>query len=129
MQNDDMFTPQPAPAKPKNRWRTPLIVIVCVAVFAGFIYTIFSFATGAMKNSGAYKEAVRVIEKDSVVLAKTGGIKGYDDFVTGNISTVNGDAGNANLTIGIKGQKADADVNVTLVKSNGIWSVTSMAIQ
>ncbi|AYB35389.1 RDD family protein [Chryseolinea soli] len=90
-------------------------VLALVGVGLAFFVFSFLFAGNALKNSDAYKIAVKEIEHNEEILEETGGIKGYGMMPKGNISIVNG-RGEAQLEINVTGNKKDITVNVFLTK-------------
>lgn len=87
---------------------------------------VFFIAVNAMKNSDAYKVAVREIEQNKEIINETGGIKGYGMMPTGNISISNGQ-GKAQLEIKVLGNTKDLTVSVYLEKEpNGGWKLVDM---
>lgn len=93
-----------------------------VLVLAGVGIFFFAFTTLfvglALKNSDAYKVAVKEIVKNKAIQADTGGIKGYGMMPTGNISITNGH-GKAQLEIKVLGVERDVKVYPYLEKEKG----------
>lgn len=118
------FKAQKEQQKKKSR---KIIAIVIPSIIV--IGAVLMFLTGSlMKKSDAYKTAVESIKQDANVQKQTGGIKDFGYFVTGQIKTVN-DAGEANLSIKVEGQKEDVTVFVYLTKDNAGWHTQEMNIE
>lgn len=114
----------------KKRKRKMLLIggtvaTVMVVGFTVFMVVILQF----MKSSDAYTTAEKYLSENKEIIEATGGIKDFDMFPSGSISTSN-QSGNASLNIGINGEKHDIDVHVNLEKVTGEeWTVTQMQIQ
>lgn len=103
-----------------------LRILVLIGVGITFCVFVFLFAGCAMKNSDAYKVAIKEIEQNKEIIYKTGGIKGYGMIPTGNVSMSNGQ-GQAQLEIKVLGKTKDINVSVYLEKeSNGQWKLIEM---
>jgi hypothetical protein len=110
------------PSKPTKLPRVLALAGIGIAFFA----FMFLFAGAAMKNSDAYKVAIKEIEKNQEILDETGGIKGYGFMPTGNVSISNGN-GQAQLEIKVLGNEKDMSVNVYLTKEpNGEWILAEL---
>lgn len=103
-------------------------IITLVVVGATFFVFAYLFAATAMKNSEAYKTAIKEIERNQEIVTDTGGIKGYGMMPAGNISISNG-VGQAQLQIKILGNEKDLDVRVYLTKEpGGEWELKEMGM-
>jgi uncharacterized RDD family membrane protein YckC len=101
-------------------------ILALVGIGIAFFVFVFFMAGNAMKNSDAYKIAVREIEKNEQIITETGGIKGYGMMPTGNINISNGQ-GHAQLEIKVLGNTKDVSVSVYLEKEpNGQWKLIEM---
>lgn len=79
-----------------------------------------------MKNSDAYKLAIKEIEKNQEILTETGGIKGYGMIPSGSINITNG-YGQAQMDIKVLGNETDLSVGVYLTREpNGEWKLIEM---
>lgn len=79
-----------------------------------------------MKNSGAYKVALKEIEQNEEILTETGGIKGYGMMTSGSVSISNGN-GQAQLQIKVMGNKKDLNVSVYVTKEpSAEWELKEM---
>ena len=110
------------PNKPKKMPRILSLAGVGIAFFA---FT-FLFAGTVMKNSNAYKVAVKEIGQNKEIQNETGGIKGYGMMPIGSINISNGQ-GQAQLEIKVLGNKKDLNVSTYLVKEpHGEWKLIEM---
>lgn len=110
------------PNKPAKPPRISALIGVGVVFFA----FVFFFVGGVMKNSDAYKVAIREIEMNEEILSETGGIKGYGMMPTGSVSISNGQ-GHAQLEIKVLGNEKDLKISVYLEKElNGRWQLIEM---
>lgn len=108
--------------KPKKLPR----ILALAGIGATFFTFTFLFAGTAMKNSGAYKVAIKEIEQNEEIITETGGITGYGMMPTGNVSISNGN-GQAQLGIKVIGNKKDLNISVYLTKEpNGNWELIEM---
>lgn len=110
------------PSKPTKLPRVLALAGIGIAFFA---FTFF-FVGAAMKNSDAYKVAIKEIEKNQEILDETGGIKGYGFIPAGNVNISNGN-GQAQLEIKVLGNEKDMSVSVYLTKEpNGEWMLVEL---
>lgn len=107
---------------PDKPARLPRVLALVVVVVLFFTFTFF-FAGGALKNSEAYKVAIREIDRNEQIIKETGGIEGYGMMPKGNISITNG-LGQAQLEIKVLGESKDVEVHVYLEKEpDGPWKL------
>ncbi|MEW7289389.1 RDD family protein [Aquimarina sp. 2304DJ70-9] len=110
---------------PNKPTKLPRILALVAVGLAFFTFT-FLFAGTAMKNSDAYKVAIKEIEQNQEILDETGGIKGYGMMPTGSVNISNG-YGQAQLEIKILGNDNDLNVSAYLTKEpNGKWELIEM---
>ena len=100
-------------------------VLSLIAVGVIFFVFLFAFIGNAMKNSEAYKLAIKEIEKNTEIKKETGGIVGYGFMPTGNIN-VSGNEGQAQLEITVKGKLKDIEVNTYLESKDGKWKLIEL---
>lgn len=110
------------------KWFLPVIIIGSLAVFIGFIGSIFAIVFGAMKSSGAYKDAVTAAHADARVVDALGSPLKEGIFISGNIN-LNNSSGNANLSIPISGPKGKGTIHVVASKTNGAWNFSNLSVQ
>ena len=95
---------------PNKPTRLPRILALIAVGILFFAFTFFT-AGSAMKNSDAYKVAVKEIESNEQIVTEIGGIKGYGMMPSGSINISNG-RGQAQLEIKVLGNSKDVNVNV-----------------
>jgi uncharacterized RDD family membrane protein YckC len=107
------------PHKPTRFTRISTLIGTGIVLFMIMIST----AGHAIKNSDAYKVAIKEIEKNKEILNETGGIKGYGMMPTGEIRLSDGQ-GRAQFEIEVLGQTKDLDLRVYLEKApNEHWEL------
>ena len=81
-----------------------------------------------MKDSEAYKIAIKEIERNPEIVTESGGITGYGMMPGGNISISNG-VGQAQLEIKVLGNEKDLNVRVYLSKeAGGEWELKEIGM-
>ena len=99
------------------KWVVPVGCLGMLASCGCIGALIFGFVFGAIKNTGAYTEAVAVATSDSEVQA-TLGTKIETSFPQGSVNSSNGRT-TANLSIPLDGSKADGVLRVEAVDNGG----------
>lgn len=110
------------------KWFVPtgcMTIIVLIVVFVGGI---FALVFGSMKSSDAYTQAMARVEADPQVADKLGRPLSPGWFISGNVN-VNGDSGDANLSIPISGPKGKGKVYVEAKKSAGLWQFSTLQVE
>ena len=112
---------------PGNPGKLPRIITLMAVGITFFVFA-YLFAGTAMKNSQAYKIAIKEIEQNPEIATESGGIKGYGLMPTGNIGISNG-VGHASLEIKVLGNEKDLDIHVYLTKEpGGEWEAEDFKI-
>ncbi len=94
-------------------------------LFFGLVFGgIFGGVMGAIKNSDAYKMSVELVERSSEVREEIGTVKSYGWFPGGSVN-VNGNGGEAKLSISVAGEKGSGTLETELIKKEGQWKFTS----
>ncbi len=106
----------------------PTVIGVPILLFALFIVGIFSLVSGMMKSSKPYQHAVSMASHDSRVIARLGEPITSGWYASGNIN-VSTDAGNADLSIPLKGPQGRGTVYVVAKKAAGIWSYERLEVE
>jgi uncharacterized RDD family membrane protein YckC len=107
------------PDKPERRKRFLTLLGIGLLIL-GFAYFL---GGAAMRNSDAYKVAVKNIEINKQIIEETGGIEGYGKMPTGSIEITNG-YGKAQLHIRVIGRTRNITVDAYLAKEpNGTWKL------
>ncbi|MDA6070054.1 cytochrome c oxidase assembly factor 1 family protein [Flavobacterium sp. AC] len=109
------------------KWFVPTGCVSLLLIFVLFIVSIFFGVTSMMTNSDAYKEAMTKAQKNKVVIEKLGSPIEDDGMTSGSINTANGDSGNCDLQIPIKGPKGKATLFVVAEKK-GTWKYSEMTV-
>ena len=110
---------------PDKAGRLPRIMTLVAIAFAFFAF-MSVFAVTVLKNSEAYKVAIKEIEQNSEIVSESGGIKGYGMIPAGNINITNG-RGEAHLEIKVLGNEKDLNVHTYLTKEpHGEWELVEM---
>jgi len=125
--NDDpaaYFKLQKEQQKKKSRKIIAIVIPSIILLGAALMF----LGGSMMKKSDAYKTAVESIKQDAEIQRQTGGIKDFGYFTSGQIKTVN-DAGEANFSIKVEGDKKDVSVAVYLTKDNAGWHTQEMNIE
>jgi hypothetical protein len=101
-------------------------LVVWVAMLA-FIAAVFGGVFFALKSSAAYEMAVAKLQSNPIATSVLGGPIATG-WPTGSIN-FNGSAGQAALSFSASGPKAAGVVFVEAVKTNGVWSLTRLALK
>jgi uncharacterized RDD family membrane protein YckC len=112
--------------KSSRKMKVLPIVLIAIAGVLLFFFSMFFMIVGFMKNSDAYKTAIREIEQNKEIIEETGGIKGYGIMPTGSINIANGE-GEAQLQIKVLGNKKNLVVDTYLTKQDGgAWKLQDL---
>jgi hypothetical protein len=109
------------------KWFIPTGCLSLILVFSLFIGGIFYAITSSMKNSDAYKEAMKQVQKSELVAERLGGSIESDGMITGDIN-ISGSTGTADLQIPIKGSKGEGVLFVVADKQNVQWKYKVMYV-
>ena len=122
-----------SPADPEkgSAKRTWLIVgavaVVCVALVGGCVAAIFFTVTGMLKESEAYRSAVRQLEANVQAMEILGPpIK--PGFPSGSVHTSNA-SGDAQLAIPVEGTKARGVLYIEATRRMGIWKTDRLELE
>jgi hypothetical protein len=110
------------------KWFLPVIIVGSIAMFVCFFAMVFTFVTGTMKSSGAYKQAVTTAHADTRVVDALGSPLKQGVFISGNIN-LNNSSGRANLSIPISGPKGKGTIYVVAIKTAGAWNFSKLLVQ
>jgi hypothetical protein len=89
---------------------------------------IFFLVSGLMKESGAYKIAVKRATEDPAVIEALGTPITEGWMASGSTHSV-GPGGDANLAIPIRGPKGKATIYVAAIKAVGIWHFNTLEVE
>jgi hypothetical protein len=101
------------------------LVLFCASpvVFMGtLVGGILLAVTTIIKSSDAYKIATEYVSKDERVITEIGDVTGFGFLPGGNIST-SGPTGEAELSIGVQGDRGDGTLYIELTKALGEWRI------
>lgn len=111
----------------RNKSLKIVAIVVPVLIVLGFLF-VFGIA-GIVKNTDAYKVAIKEIQNNAEVKEQTGGIKDFGFIPGGSVQTNNGQ-GSASLHINVNGNKNDVSVAIQLEKQpDSDWKVLEMHIE
>ena len=127
--------PPPPGAPPRRgwfgrnwKWFIPLVVVLPIIVCCGGITAVVGGVFGMLKSSDPYKHAIAQAQSHPQVTAALGTPVEPTFFVGGTVN-VNGNSGNAELVIPIKGPKGAGTLFVTATKSGGVWTYQTLDFQ
>lgn len=105
-------------------WSTKKIIGVSLSVLFALMLAggaaFYFLIIGIIKGSEPYKISVQTIETNPVVAEKIGAVKGYGFFPMGSVH-VQGDGGEAELSLRVKGEKGKAKVKTVFYRAGGKW--------
>jgi len=109
------------------KWFVPVGCLSMIVLFAAFVGSLFLVATGAMKSSDVYKEAVAKAQANPAVVEALGTPMTTGFFTSGSINTGTS-GGDATLHIPLSGPKGKATIEVEAKKSAGEWTYSKLAV-
>ncbi|MEO7977129.1 cytochrome c oxidase assembly factor Coa1 family protein [Flavobacterium sp.] len=110
------------------KWFVPTGCLSLLVLFGLFIAGIFFGVTSMIKESDAYKGAMTEVQHNKVVIEKLGSPIESDGMTSGSIN-VNGEKGNCDIQIPIKGSKGTGVLFVVAEKKvNWKYSVMSVYV-
>ena len=129
--------PEPAssPALPQKnwfgrnwKWVIPSGCLFVLLMALGFAATVFFLVVGMMKESDAYRIAVRRARDNPVVIEALGRPIKEGWLPSGSTHSV-GPGGDATLAIPIHGPKGKATIYVVAIETVGIWRFTTLVVE
>ena len=78
--------------------------------------------TSILKSTGAYELATETVSTNEIVIAEIGEVTGFGFMPMGSIST-SGPTGQADLAIGVKGERGEGTFYAEMVKELGEWKI------
>ncbi len=109
-------------------WAVPLGgCLTIIVLFVIFLGSVIFGVSEIMTESVPYKDAIEKANEDDYVLEILGAPIETNGIMGGSISYENNN-GSADISIPIKGSKAEAQLYVTGTKQNGVWEYTEMYI-
>lgn len=120
------------PAEPRKswfkrnwKWFIPACCLFIFLLIVGGIGGILAIVEGSIKNSGAYTQALAAAQANPQVTSLIGQPVTPGMFVSGNIN-VNGDSGDANISIPVSGPKGKGTVYAEGKKIAGQWQFQTL---
>lgn len=101
------------------KWFVPTGCLSLLVLLGLFITAVFFGVTSMMTDSDAYKDAMKEVQHNKVVIEKLGSPIETDGMTSGSIS-MNNDTGKCDLQIPIKGPKGKGTLFVVATK-RGNW--------
>ena len=118
----------------RSWWRRNLVwvilgaVLLCVLLFAGFLFAIIKFATGMIRSAEPYRVPLARALAHPEVTAALGQPIEEGWLPKGNIS-MDGRSGNADLGIPISGPRGEATISVLATRRAGVWHYELMQVE
>ena len=101
-------------------------ILIGVAAFLLFYFSVFLIITQAIRNDEAYDTAVHYIQTQDQIKSKTGKIDSFGNFPSGSLKYTNG-YGSADLRIKVNGEMSTLMVEVLMTKEpDGEWIVRGL---
>ena len=129
---DKVTDAQGLPLERQSRFAANLrgirLVLICASpillfgIFVIFVGGLFLGITSILKSSGAYELATETVSTNEIVIAEIGEVTGFGFMPQGSISTA-GPTGQADLSIGIKGERGEGTLYAEMVKELGEWKI------
>jgi hypothetical protein len=122
----------PLPAEPRKswfkrnwKWFIPACCLFVFLLIVGGIGGILAIVEGSIKQSGAYTQALAQAQANPQVIGLIGQPVTPGFFISGNIN-VNGDSGDANVSIPVSGPKGKGTVYAEAKKIAGQWAFQTL---
>jgi hypothetical protein len=122
----------PPPAGPRKswfkrnwKWFVPACCLFIFLLIAGGIGGILAIVEGSLKQSGAYTQALAQAQANPQVIGLIGQPVTPGFFVSGSVN-VNGDSGDANISIPVSGPKGKGTVYAEAKKIAGQWQFQTL---
>ena len=109
------------------KWFVPLLVVGALSCVAVFVLGIIVLATGIVKSSYPYQFAIQQASKSERVAEQIGRPFKVGWIKSGNVN-YEGAAGEANLTIPIRGNKGKGEIIVAAKRREGKWTFETLEL-
>ncbi len=129
---DKVTDAQGLPLERQSRFAANLrgirLVLICASpillfgIFVIFVGGLFLGITSILKSSGAYELATETVSTNEIVIAEIGEVTGFGFLPMGSISTA-GPTGQADLSIGVKGERGEGTLYAEMVKELSEWKI------
>jgi hypothetical protein len=120
------------PAEPRKgwfgrnwKWFVPACCLLIFLLIGGGVAGLLAIVEGSIKHSVAYTQALAQAQASPQVIAQIGQPVTPGMFVSGNIN-VNGDSGDADISIPVSGPKGKGKVYAVAKKSAGQWQFDTL---
>jgi hypothetical protein len=132
---DPLQTPPAAPFAPRPnwwsrnwKWFVPMGCLTMIGLVLIFVFAIVLFVFGMLKGTDVYKTAVASAKNNPEVIAALGSPIKEGMFVGGK-TNIEGNSGEADLSIPISGPKGKGTIYVIAKKSAGRWNFETMEVE
>jgi len=119
---------QPAPSKTATWIKVCVGLVVVVVTMVVFGVSLWFSIEKMMRSSDVYQQAMQQAEHSPCVVAKLGTPIISKGSISGNIST-QGDHGDAEMEIPIRGPKSEGSLHAVATKTDGTWSFTDLTVE
>jgi hypothetical protein len=109
------------------KWFVPLLLAASMAVLAAFVLALLSVVTGMMRSTEAYTTAIQRAEQSPEVASKIGHPLRVGRLISGRVN-LNGDSGEAVLSIPISGDRGSGRILVAAKKQAGKWTFQTLEV-
>jgi cytochrome oxidase complex assembly protein 1 len=109
------------------RWKIPLGGLILLLLLVGFGTVLLTVIFASFHGSDVYKQALARASADSQVRERLGEPIQTGWFISGQLN-VNGDAGNADLSIPVSGPRGKGAIRAVAVKRGGVWRFTTLQV-
>lgn len=126
------ITPPPGPRKSwfgRNwKWFVPSGCLTVIVLVLAFIAGVFGIVEASIRSSGPYTHALAQAQASSQVSERLGQPLKPGWLVSGSIN-VNGDSGDADISIPISGPKGKGEIYVVANKIAGVWQYKTLQVE
>jgi len=126
------ITPPPGPRKSwfdRNwKWFVPSGCLTVIVLFLAFVAAVFGIVETSFRSSGPYTHALALAQASSQVSDKIGRPLMPGWFVEGSIN-INGDSGDADISIPISGPRGKGEIYVVANKIAGVWQYKTLQVE
>ncbi|MGD0901362.1 MAG: cytochrome c oxidase assembly factor Coa1 family protein [Terracidiphilus sp.] len=110
------------------KWFVPSGCLTIIVLLLAFVAGVLSIVEVSFKSSGAYTQALALAQANSQVSDKIGRPLKPGWFALGSIS-INGDSGDADISIPISGPNGKGRIYAVAKKIAGIWRYETLEIE
>ena len=110
------------------RWKIPLGLVIGAVLLFGFTIGVMTLVVTTLRHSEVYQQAFARASASPQVRASLGDPLQARWLIAGKLN-VNGNSGNANLSIPIDGPKGSGAIRVVALKSEGVWRFEELQVR